>query len=38
MGEERVVRLVRPQDRVEGQKTAGMHREQAAATDRSWAG
>lgn len=38
MGEERVVRLVRPQDRVEGQKTPGMHREQAAATDRSWAG
>jgi uncharacterized RmlC-like cupin family protein len=32
------VRLIRPPDRTEGQKTPGMRREAAASTDRSWAG
>ncbi len=32
------VRLVRPADRTEGQPTPGMHREQAVATERMWAG
>lgn len=38
MGEDRRVRVVRPADRSEGQPTPGMRREQAAATERSWAG
>jgi uncharacterized RmlC-like cupin family protein len=32
------VRLVRPTDRVEGERTSGMTREQAIATDGIWAG
>jgi uncharacterized RmlC-like cupin family protein len=32
------VRLIRITDRTEGQPTPGMHREQAVATDRMWAG
>ena len=32
------VRVVRPEDRTEGQPTPGMHREEAVATDRTWAG
>ena len=32
------VRLVRPTDRVEGERTSGMTREQAIATDGMWAG
>jgi len=32
------VTLIRPGDRAEGQMTPGMRREQAASTDRSWAG
>ena len=32
------VRLVRPEDRTEGQPTPGMHREQAVATGGMWAG
>jgi uncharacterized RmlC-like cupin family protein len=32
------VRLVRPADRVEGERTAGMSREQAIAIDGLWAG
>jgi uncharacterized RmlC-like cupin family protein len=38
MGDEMRVRLIRPADRSEGQVTSGMRREQAASTDRSWAG
>lgn len=38
MDEDRRVRVVRPEDRTEGQPTPGMHREQAVSTDRSWAG
>ncbi len=38
MGEDRRVRVVRPADRSEGQPTPGMRREQAGATERSWAG
>lgn len=38
MGDGDKVRVVRPVDRSEGQPTPGMHREEAAATDRSWAG
>ena len=38
MGEDRRVRVVRPADRSEGQPTPGMRREQASATERSWAG
>jgi uncharacterized RmlC-like cupin family protein len=37
MGEQRVRRIA-PAERVEGQPTPGMHREQAVATERSWAG
>lgn len=32
------VKLVRPEDRVDGDPTPGMHRELAAETDRTWAG
>jgi hypothetical protein len=32
------VRLIRPDDRSEGQMTPGMRREQAVSTDRSWGG
>lgn len=32
------VRVVRPKDRTEGHPTPGMHREEAVATDRTWAG
>ena len=32
------VRVVRAEDRTPGQPTPGMHREQAVATDASWAG
>ena len=38
MGDHQSVRLIRPDDRSEGQMTPGMHREMAASTDRSWAG
>lgn len=38
MGDDERVRLIRPEDRTEGQPTPGMHRERAADTDRSWAG
>jgi uncharacterized RmlC-like cupin family protein len=38
MVEKKRVRLIRPEDRTPGQKTSGMHREQAVTTDRSWAG
>ncbi|MGN6600146.1 MAG: cupin domain-containing protein [Actinomycetes bacterium] len=38
MDDEKRVRLIRPEDRVEGQPTPGMHREQGTSTDRSWAG
>ena len=38
MGDENRVRLIRPADRLEGEMTPGMHREQAVRTDRSWAG
>ena len=38
MGEGRRVELIRPEDRVEGQPTSGMRREEAVSTDRSWAG
>lgn len=37
MGEQQVRRIA-PAERVEGQPTPGMHREQAVATERSWAG
>ena len=32
------VRVIRPADRSEGQKTPGMRRETAVSTERSWAG
>jgi hypothetical protein len=38
MGDDKRVRLIRPDDRSEGQTTPGMRREQAVGTDRSWAG
>lgn len=38
MGEPGRVRLIRPDERTEGQPTPGMHREQAVSTERSWAG
>ena len=38
VGGDKRVRLIRPDDRSEGQSTAGMRREQAVSTDRSWAG
>ena len=38
MGDHERVRLISPGERVQGQPTPGMRREQAAATDRSWAG
>jgi uncharacterized RmlC-like cupin family protein len=38
VGEDERVRLIAPADRSEGQPTPGMRREQAASTDRSWAG
>ena len=38
MSDEMTVRRVRPAERVPGQATSGMHREQALATDRMWAG
>ncbi len=38
MGGDKLVRLIRPDDRSEGQTTPGMRREQAVSTDRSWAG
>jgi len=38
MGEHERVRVVRPEERTEGQPTPGMHREQAVSTGRSWAG
>jgi uncharacterized RmlC-like cupin family protein len=38
MSEDAAVRLVRPEDRTEGQPTPGMHREQATDTGSMWAG
>lgn len=38
MGEEKTVRRVRPAERIPGQPTPGMHREQAVATEGMWAG
>jgi uncharacterized RmlC-like cupin family protein len=38
MDEDAPVRLVRPDDRTEGQPTPGMHREQALDTGSMWAG
>ena len=38
MGDGERVRVVRPEDRTEGQPTTGMRREEAVSTDRSWAG
>ncbi|MDQ1688779.1 MAG: hypothetical protein QOK42_1754 [Frankiaceae bacterium] len=38
MGAVEQVKLIRPDDRREGQMTPGVRREQAASTDRSWAG
>lgn len=38
MGVDKRVRVVRPADRAEGQRTPGMHREEAVGTDRSWSG
>lgn len=38
MAEKKHVRVIRPADRSEGQKTPGMRREQAVSTDRSWGG
>ena len=38
MGDGERVRVVRPEDRTEGQPTSGMRREEAVSTDRSWAG
>jgi uncharacterized RmlC-like cupin family protein len=38
MDEDAPVRLVRPEDRTEGDPTPGMHREQALASDTMWAG
>lgn len=38
MTDDTVLRRVRPADRVPGQPTPGMHREQAVATERLWAG
>ena len=32
------VRVIRPEDRSEGQPTPGMRRERSVSTDRSWAG
>jgi uncharacterized RmlC-like cupin family protein len=38
MSDDTSVRRVRPAERVPGQPTAGMRREEAVATDRLWAG
>ena len=38
MDEDAPVRLIRPDDRTEGQPTPGMHREQALDTGGMWAG
>jgi uncharacterized RmlC-like cupin family protein len=38
MAQPQRVRLIRSEDRTEGQPTPGMHREQAVSTDRTWAG
>ena len=38
MADDRRVKRVRPLDRTEGQPTPGMRREQAVATEGSWAG
>jgi uncharacterized RmlC-like cupin family protein len=38
MRDDAAVSRVRPAERTEGQPTAGMHREQAVATDGMWAG
>lgn len=38
MGEDQRVRRISPADRSPGQPTPGMRREQAASTERSWAG
>lgn len=38
MSQDTPVRRVRPAERVPGQATSGMHREEALATDRLWAG
>jgi len=38
VGDDKRVRLIRPDNRSEGQMTPGMRREQAVSTDRSWAG
>jgi hypothetical protein len=38
VGDDKRVNLIGPADRSEGQMTPGMRREQAASTDRSWAG
>ena len=38
MADETGVTLIRPDDRTRGHSTPGMQREQAASTDRTWAG
>ena len=38
MADDDRVSLIRPADRTAGHPTPGMHREQAASTDRTWAG
>ena len=38
MADDAGVRLIRPEDRTPGHPTPGMQREQAASTDRTWAG
>ena len=38
MDEDAAVRLVRPEERTQGQPTSGMHREQALDTGSTWAG
>jgi uncharacterized RmlC-like cupin family protein len=38
MDEDAAVRLVRPEERTQGQPTSGMHREQALDTGSMWAG
>lgn len=38
MSDDKRVRVIRGEDRTEGQPTPGMRREQAVSTERSWAG
>ena len=38
MDEDAAVRLVRPEERTEGQSTSGMHSEEALDTGSMWAG